>query len=157
MLLQKWRKWKLFYGAMPCTLNHRIKFCGAWWYHWLLSDTSSTLALTYRRIIWEEANVLRLGNGLKEWVSELFCCFAEGFRKTTWNVWILPFFWNIACRHEALRSRLSEGRCRLHLHVSTGVSAYIPLEGLCWRSVISQIVSAAFFGLIQEWVEVEYY
>jgi hypothetical protein len=124
MLLQKWRKLKLFNGAVPCTLNHRIKFCNAWLYHGLFSDASSTLALTYPRIIWEEANVLRYRNGLKEWVSEIFCCFTEGFRKTARNTRNPPLFWDVTNDFEKFGSRLLEGRYPLHLQVLTSVRTY---------------------------------
>jgi hypothetical protein len=114
-----------------------------WRYHGLFSDTSSSLAGIRRREIWEEASALRFRNDLKEGVYEIFCHFTEGFRKTTWNVRILPFFWDMTCCHEAFGSRLSEGTYRLHLQVPklwgfTGV----PMKLLCpinhWHGVIAR-------------------
>jgi hypothetical protein len=57
IVLQKWRKWKLLYWAVPYNENHRIIVSDLWRHHGLFSDTSSTLAIMCYRIIRQKAIV----------------------------------------------------------------------------------------------------
>jgi hypothetical protein len=98
MLLQKWRKWKLFYGAVPCTLNHWNISCDMWTYQRIISDTSYTLAVTHHRIMWAEADIFRLRNGTKEGVSEIFCSFTDDMKCVESSI-LLEYYvlsWGIA-------------------------------------------------------------
>jgi hypothetical protein len=101
------------------------------------------LAVICHREIRGEASGLRFRNNCKEGVYEIFCHFTEGFMKTTWNVRILPFFWDMTCCQVAFGSRLSEGTYRLHLQVSkeSGLTD-VPLKIRCrishWHGDIRQ-------------------